>query len=346
MIGKLNIPGGWMWSAWQPDRGMCFNSYAFQTPGENGAAGAVAVDPLPVDEEALQWMASIGGIHTIVITNSDHQRASEALRERFGSKIIDRPQSGDQLFPGAYALPIAHGKGDEFAIHLPAAKAAVIGDALIGAPAGALSLLPDAKLADPDRFVPALRALWALRLDALLLCDGQPIFSGADAALAALLESRGGPNVNRINVEDLEFVKDANAGRYAAEDGEVGLFIGARKLGYRVAKVPPGKAFCPLHSHDAEEEFFYVLDGTPSVRTPRGMLECRQGDFIAFPTGERGTHQLLNDSAAPCTVLMVGINADQEVCFYPDSGKVLVDSPGRKSLMVRSSPNLDYFEGE
>jgi uncharacterized cupin superfamily protein len=217
---------------------------------------------------------------------------------------------------------------------------------MIGAPGGALSLLPDEKLENASRLILELRRLWALHLDTLLLCDGQPIFHGADDAIAQLLETRGGAQVNRINIDELEFEAYKEHARFGAEDGEVGLLIGARKLGYRVAKIPPGKSFCPLHSHEAEEEFFFVIDGNPSVRTLRGTIACRRGDFIAFPTGERGTHELRNDSDAECTVLLVGLNEAVEICRYPDSQKVLFDSFDEARLMVRSTPTLDYFDGE
>ncbi len=138
-------------------------------------------------------------------------------------------------------------------------------------------------------------------------------------------------------------------GQYAFEDGEVGLPIGARQLGYRLARLAPGKAFSPLHWHVRAEEFFYVVEGRPSIRTTRGMIHCRPGDFIAFPTGERGAHQLRNDSSESCLVLLVGMEeeaVDLEACFYPDSGKVGLYTPGELLRMVRSSPEVDYFDGE
>jgi uncharacterized cupin superfamily protein len=356
MIGRLRFPGAWMWSAWQPDRGMCFNSYLFETN-----AGTVAVDPLPLGDSELEWIASKGGVKTIVLTNRDHRRGAGQLRERFGARILaheteaplfDLPPDGtfadgDEVFPGAFALALPHGKTPgEIALHLPGLRAAVIGDALIGAPAGRLSLLSDEKLENPKRLLLELRRLWGLQLEALLLGDGQPIFEGADAILAHLLESRGGAEVNRINLTDVKFERDAAPDdRYLSEDGEVGLVIGARKLGYRVSKLPPGKVFCPLHSHEIEEEFFFVLEGNPSIRTLRGTVQCRPGDFIAFPTGPRGTHQLRNDSQEDCLVLMVGMNSPDEVCLYPDSDKILVDSRNF-SVMLRSKPLLDYYDGE
>jgi uncharacterized cupin superfamily protein/glyoxylase-like metal-dependent hydrolase (beta-lactamase superfamily II) len=357
MIGRLDIAGGWMWSAWQPDRGLAFNSYLFERDG-----GSVAIDPLALDDASIEWLNSAGGVATIVLTNRDHQREAQALRQRFGARVLAHAleaerfsipidatfADGEEVFPGVYAVALPYGKTPgEVALHLRSARAAIVGDALIGAPAGALSLLPDGKLEDPQRLLRSLRKLWALQLDALLLCDGAPIFRNADAVLGALLETRGGAEINRINADEIAFEHDAPHPRYESDDGEVGLLIGSRQLGYRLTRVAPGKAFCPLHSHVAGEEFFYVIEGAPSIRTLRGTVRCRPGDFIAFPTGERGTHQLLNDSDAPCLLLLVGVEEGKEVCFYPDSQKVLVDVPAEDvSVMVRSAPLLDYFDGE
>ncbi|HET9097907.1 MAG TPA: cupin domain-containing protein [Candidatus Baltobacteraceae bacterium] len=344
MLARLDIPGAWMWSAWQPERGMNFNSYLFERDG-----GCVAVDPLALDEASMDALERMGGVHTIVITNPDHVRASAALRERFGSRIIDSFQDGQEVFAGAYAIKIPHGKTDEAALHLRREEAAVIGDAIIGAPAGSLSLLPDEKLADPRRLAFALRRLWALCLRTLLLCDGQPIFGGADAAIGKLLESRLGAELFRINTGDLTFTREAEPEPYVVDDAEIGLLIGARKLGYRLAGIPPGKAFCPLHWHVQSEEFFYVIQGQPSIRMLEGTLQCRPGDFIAFPTGERGAHQLRNDSSESCLVLLVGMEEEAlglEACFYPDSDKLLLATRDGRLRTVRASPDLNYYDGE
>ncbi len=172
-ISPLTISGAWMWSAWQPDRGMNFNSYLFERDD-----GCVAVDPLPVDDSAVESLRDLGGVHTVALTNRDHQRAAAALRELFGARIIAPHGEAalfnipidavfahdDEVFPGAFAIALPHGKTPgEVALHLPDAKAAVVGDALIGAPAGSVSLLPDERLSDPHRFLLGLRRLWALR---------------------------------------------------------------------------------------------------------------------------------------------------------------------------------------
>lgn len=340
MLARLEIPGAWMWSAWQSDRGMNFNSFLFERPG-----GCVAIDPLPLDAASVDAIAELGGVAKIVVTNPDHLRAAPALCERFGASIVDALGDGDEAFPGAYALNIRGGKTDEIVLHLPDARAAIVGDAILGAPAGALSFLPDAKLHDPRRLAFELRRVWALQLNTLLLGDGQPVFSGADRAIGDLLRRRLGAELYRINIDELTYRRGTEPASYAAADAEVGLLVGARKLGYRVAELAPGKAFCPLHWHVGAEEFFYVLSGTPSIRMADGTIECRAGDIIAFPVGERGTHQLRNDSKAPCLVMLVGMNETFETCFYPDSNKLGVYTPER-DFMLRAAPMLDYFDGE
>jgi len=79
------------------------------------------------------------------------------------------------------------------------------------------------------------------------------------------------------------------------------------------------------------------------VRGSDATIECRSGDFIAFPTGARGAHQLLNESDSDAVVLLLGLAERNEVCFYPDSNKVLIDPEG---LILRASPALDYYDGE
>ncbi len=341
MIAPLCIENGWMWSAWQSERGMPFNSYFFAT-----AQGGVAIDPLPLEAADLERLRDFGGVRRIIVSNRDHTRDAQTLAQAFGAEIVDQAADKEELFPGAFAARIEHGKSDEFAIHLPWHKTAIVGDALIGVPAGRVSLLPDEKLQNPLKLLDSLRRVWALELKNLLPGDGYPIFGNADGAIADLFAARLGAQAFRINVDELAFTPYRFHEDYGAIDAEVGLLIGARKMGYRVADIPPGSSFCPLHWHMEEEEFFYVLSGHPSVRMLSGTVECRPGDFIAFPVGERGAHKLFNPSTEMARVMLVGLYAPHETCFYPDSNKVLTDTRDGFSLMVRSEPVLEYFDGE
>jgi len=351
----LSIPGAYVWSRWQPERHLQFNAHLFIRP-----EGNVAVDPLALDEQDSVKLAELGGLAQIVVTNRDHSREAAALKERFGAQIVttaaeaqamplavDRTcQDGDEIFSGAFVVALQHQKSaGEFALHLRRERAVLVGDAVIGSPTGALCLLPDEKYADVRSAVLGLRRLLTLQPEVLLVGDGASIYGGATERLSVLLHARLGVEVNRINLDELTFESFVEGGGdYRGSDAEVGWWIGAEKLGYRVVTLPPGAKFCPLHSHALEEELFFVLEGEPSVRTPSGTLKCRRGDFIAFPTGDRGAHQLINQSASDATVLLLGMAHPNEIAFYPDSNKVLLAS--RQSVILRAEPVLEYYDGE
>lgn len=352
----LALPNSFMWSRWQPDRGLPFNSHFFVMP-----TGNVAVDPLPLDASDAEHIAALGGIAEIVVTNRDHVRDAAALRGRFGARIVTSQSEasllgipvdrvlgdGESVFPGAVAVVLDCQKTPgEFALHFPKLKAVLVGDAVMGAPAGTLSLLPDEKYADVGRAALALRRLVALQPDVLLVGDGAPLWSGATRALGALIFARAGIAANRINLDELVFEDIASPNpRYRSTDAEVGFWIGAERLGYQVVKLLPGARFCPVHAELSEEELFIVLDGEPSIRTSSETMRCRRGDFIAFPVGLDHDHQVINESDAEATLLLLGQNAEQALCYYPESDKLLA-ATSEVRWMMRRSPQLDYYEGE
>jgi uncharacterized cupin superfamily protein/glyoxylase-like metal-dependent hydrolase (beta-lactamase superfamily II) len=355
---RLAIESIAMWSVWQPAHRVFFNSYFLARE-----SGNIVVDPLAWSEQDEVEIRERGGVAWIIITNRDHERRARDLATLFGAKIAasdgDTPllsgpvdlrlREGDRTFPGLHVIQLEGMKSPgEIALHLPDVKTAIVGDALWGEPAGTLRLLPDDKLLDARAAVLSLRKLWALRLDALLVGDGMPILHDADRIIGDCLESRADVYVNRINLDEIpeRVLEDVSPSgiKYRGSLREIGFPIGARKLGYWVVTMPPGTRFCPMHSHTREEEMFYVMDGTPTIRTPRGEFACRPGDFIAFPIGPRNAHQVLNASEAACTLLLLGMSDPAEVCHYPDSDKVMIDS--LDGLVLRAHPALDYFDGE
>ena len=171
-----------------------------------------------------------------------------------------------------------------------------------------------------------------------------PVFRDASAVLGAAIDARTDATVNRINLDELHFrVDQTSPGPFGGSDAEIGFLLGAEKLGYRVARLEKGEHFAPYHWHTAEEELFIVWDGTPTLRTPRGVCTLRRGDFVAFPTNHQGVHRIWNESDEPSTIIMIANTDKHDVCLYPDSRKLLVES---LDVIVRSEPELAYFDGE
>jgi uncharacterized cupin superfamily protein len=161
-----------------------------------------------------------------------------------------------------------------------------------------------------------------------------------------------------INLDQLEFARDIRHGeRFDARLAPVGSKIGARKLGYNVTAVAPGRRAFPFHNHHANEEMFFVLEGSGTLRFGAQELSVRKGDFICCPPGGPDVaHQLINTGTDELRYLAVSTMIDTDIFQYPDSGKfgaVGGRQPGRppseatfSGKFVLESGAVDYWHGE
>ena len=123
-------------------------------------------------------------------------------------------------------------------------------------------------------------------------------------------------------------------------------------LGMSLYEVLPGQTQCPYHFHHGNDELLLVLHGRPTLRTPEGERELERGDFVHFPKGPAGAHQVINRSDEPARYIVGSSKASPEVCEYPDSGKVAAASreasTRRERLLTvhRFDDEVDYFDGE
>jgi uncharacterized cupin superfamily protein len=349
------VPGVWSWSRWQADRNLDFNGFFVETN-----EGNLVVDPIEPDDALLADLRA-RGVASVIVTNRDHERGSAAVAAATGARVLAPALDAPELArpPDATFAPedLIHGwrvlgfeglkTPGEVALFDPARRTVIVGDAIWGTPAGALTLMPDAKLADPERALLSLRRLRAIYPRHLLVGDGACVFGTAYAALNAMFLARQGVATFRVNLDELRYVVGVDAPERFRGIGsaEVGFLLGASRLGSAMRRIPPGAHFCPYHWHSLEEELFVVLRGQPTLRTPQGTFALREGDLVVFPTSAAGAHRLWNDGTDDVLVLMVASQDDEghDVCIYPDSDKVLVEATDR---VVRGSPELDYWDGE
>lgn len=350
---KTIVSGVACWSRWQPDRNLYFNAWFVE-----GSGGNIVVDPLDMDD-AVQAYVAERGLAAVVVTNRDHERSAAAFAERFKVPVcapqadapemtvkVDRPyDDGDDVFGWRAVRFDGMKSAGESALFRASDRTAITGDAFWGAPAGALTLMADDKLANPEKAALSTRRLLALNVRHLLVGDGAPVFDRAWEALVAMLEARSGLLFRRVNVDELEWIARKVPAPFAAGRAEISWFLGVRKLGYAATRLEPGQTSSPFHGHTCEEELLLVVDGEPSVRMPSGKFKLRKGDLVALPVGPVGAHRLYNETAQPATVLFFANVAEGDGAFYPDTKKVLADRYGL-SLLVRDNPELGYFEGE
>jgi uncharacterized cupin superfamily protein len=155
--------------------------------------------------------------------------------------------------------------------------------------------------------------------------------------------------VSRPSIERPDFDELREQPGFRARRARLGRQAGTELLGLSLWELPPGEAAYPYHFHLAEEEVLVVLEGTPTLRTGDGLRELEQGEVVAFLTGERGAHQLLNRTDRPIRFLAIS-NQQPDIVMYPDSDKVAAferrpDGSGVRAVF-RASDAVDYYEGE
>jgi uncharacterized cupin superfamily protein len=154
------------------------------------------------------------------------------------------------------------------------------------------------------------------------------------------------------NLFEPEFDADQERPGFTYRRAKLGAQAGAEQLGASLYEVPPGQSTFPYHAHTANEEMLIVLSGRPELRTPDGWRELEPGEVVAFPTGERGAHQLHNRSTDNARVLVVSTMIAPEVNLYPDSGKLMAATraPGAAGEgfqeSYRREQATDYWQGE
>ncbi len=194
---KEIIPGIFTWPWFSERHGYDFNGWLLRD-----AAGNLCVDPVEMPDDVLEAIAREGASR-IILTNRNHVRASAKVRARTGARVAIHPADADYARSqgaqidedlahgqrlGSFVVIPATGKSPgEVALHDPARRMLVVGDACVGKPPGGLALLP-AKVIDdlPDLQRSLRRIAEEIDFDVLLPGDGAPILSNARTALRAL----------------------------------------------------------------------------------------------------------------------------------------------------------------
>ncbi|TAJ31709.1 MAG: hypothetical protein EPO64_02230 [Nitrospirae bacterium] len=197
---KQLLPGIWQWSWFSQEKQLDFNGL-FLTVGEH----RVLVDPPPMTGEATLLIRKGGAVDYLLCTNRDHEREAAACRADFGCRVLvpepdasqmtiqaDKTYKDGELLPGGiWAVHLKDQKSPgEMALFIQQGTGVmIVGDALIGKPTGALSMLPADKYADVAKAREGLRRLLKYKFDAMLVGDGVSILTGAKAALERALQA-------------------------------------------------------------------------------------------------------------------------------------------------------------
>lgn len=102
------------------------------------------------------------------------------------------------------------------------------------------------------------------------------------------------------------------------EKRRLGEAFGLSNFGVNLTRLKPGAVSSVRHHHSRQDEFIYVLEGTPTLRTDAGETRLEPGMCAGFKAGSGNAHQLRNDSAADVWYLEVGDRQSGDRAVYPD----------------------------
>jgi hypothetical protein len=187
------------WSAFNETLNIDFNSFAWIREGGN-----VLFDPLPLSPHDLAHLRKLGGAAWIVLTNSNHLRASREVARELGARIAgpvaekDRfpvpcdqwLDEGDEPFPGLRVIKMEGSKTPGELALLLDETALVTGDLIRAHRAGSLMMLqPEQGLQDRAAALASIRRTVQLeRIEAILVGDGWCLFQDGRKHLERLVE--------------------------------------------------------------------------------------------------------------------------------------------------------------
>ncbi|MSS73361.1 MAG: hypothetical protein EXS64_18005 [Candidatus Latescibacteria bacterium] len=196
---KEILKGIYTWGRFSELKGFDFNGWLILS-----GDGNVMVDPPLMTPEEEAQIAQVGAPAHIVVTNRDHDREAARYRDLYGAQTwmheSDAPlvelkvdhafRHGDRLPGGMEVIHVPDNKspGESALLLHREPNVLILGDALIGHPPGALTLLPPDKYADIQKAREGIRVLLNSDFGPVLTSDGASLLEGGRRAIEAFLK--------------------------------------------------------------------------------------------------------------------------------------------------------------
>jgi uncharacterized cupin superfamily protein len=109
----------------------------------------------------------------------------------------------------------------------------------------------------------------------------------------------------------------------------LGDLFGLANFGVNLTRLAPGAMSALRHAHTRQDEFVYILQGTPTLRTDEGPTRLAPGMCAGFKAGTGNAHHLVNDSEDDVVYLEIGDRTPGDIGSYPDDDLAAVTVDGK-----------------
>jgi uncharacterized cupin superfamily protein len=123
---------------------------------------------------------------------------------------------------------------------------------------------------------------------------------------------------------------------------KLGQHFGLENFGVNLTQLAPGAISALVHSHSLQEEFIFILDGSPILILGSTEYQLNPGDCYGFQAGTGVSHQLVNRSATPVRYLEIGDRSPGDEVTYPnDDLKAVQQTNGEWALTHKNGQPYD-----
>jgi uncharacterized cupin superfamily protein len=113
----------------------------------------------------------------------------------------------------------------------------------------------------------------------------------------------------------------------------LGDFFGLKNFGVNLTRLAPNAMSALRHSHTKQDEFVYVVQGQPTLRTDEGSMRLAPGMCVGFPAETGNAHHLHNETTEEVLYLEIGDRTAGDAVDYPDDDIRLVREDGKMKFL-------------
>ena len=113
----------------------------------------------------------------------------------------------------------------------------------------------------------------------------------------------------------------------------LGDLFGLTNFGVNLTRLVPGAVSALRHAHSKQDEFVYILQGSPTLHTDEGRTRLSPGMCAGFKAGTGNGHRLMNETSEEVIYLEVGDRTPGDEGSYPDDDLKAVLANGKWNFL-------------
>jgi len=102
------------------------------------------------------------------------------------------------------------------------------------------------------------------------------------------------------------------------EKRQLGDVFKLTNFGVNLTHLAPNSSSALRHAHSKQDEFIYILQGSPTLHTDEGRTLLSPGMCAGFKAGTGNGHRLINETSEEVIYLEIGDRTPDDEVSYPD----------------------------